>query len=489
MKNLLLTFLFSCLFLSVFSQIKNDSFENRSESSAALPAAWGIKLIEGYSAGMDDTIYHTGKSSFKIIGKESIKPGAFQSISQLITYEPAGLRQVAVSGYLKTNEVMGSVAFWCQVWDKDNKIIGFQNIQSQQPLINGTGDWEKYQLNLTVPRNTKKLLFGVYLAGTGTVWMDDFKLNEVEVSKIPPSKEVVKFVNDFSTIIKQNSIYKDSLNWTSIDADVKDLSMGLKTVEETKPITAYILQKLRDAGDNHSFFQTKTNAQSYASGNVNPDKVKSKLLDGHIGYLSVPGFGSLDKKTMNDFANEIQEQIKKLDTENALEGWVVDLRTNTGGNMYPMIAGLGPLTGSGILGYFVSDNGEKKKMNPWSYSATKKNNSTMGIDLEHPYFLKNVNAKVAVLVGSSTGSSGEMTTVSFIGKANTKLFGEPTGGFTSANSGFKLSDGSYLYLAVGYVADRNKKEYRSKIIPDVIVKSTAKDDLVLKSATDWLLKK
>lgn len=489
MKNLFLTLLFSALFLPVFSQIKNDSFENRNEKSVTLPADWNVKLIDGYMVKMDDTIKHSGKSSVKIIGLDNIKPGTFQNVSQVITYEPTGLRKATVSGYVKVENVEGSVAFWCQIWDKDNKMIGFENIQSQQPLIKGTNDWTKYTLNLTVPKETKKLLFGVYLEKKGTAWLDDFKLEEVTPSTVPPSKEVVKYISDFSKIIKQNSIYKDSLNWTKIDEDVKELSMGLKTVDETKPVTSYLIEKLRGAGDNHSFFQTKTNAQKYASGNTNPDKVKSNLLNGNIGYIYVPGFGSLDKKTMDEFASDIQQQIKKLDEENTLQGWVVDLRRNTGGNMYPMIAGLGPLTGAGELGYFVSVNGENKKFSAWSYSATEKNNSTMGITVEHPYTIKKIDSKVAVLVGPWTGSSGEMTTVSFIGKPNTKLFGEQTSGYITANRGFKLSDGSYLYLAVSYVADRNKKEYRSKINPDVLVKSTPTDDLTLKAANAWILEK
>lgn len=143
MKNLLLTLLFSALFLPVFSQIKNDSFENRSEKSPASPADWNLKPIEGYTVAIDDTIKHSGKSSVKIVGLDNIKPGTFQNVSQVVIYEPAGLRKATVSGYVKVSEVEGSVAFWCQIWDKDNKMIGFENIQSQQPFIKGTADWTK----------------------------------------------------------------------------------------------------------------------------------------------------------------------------------------------------------------------------------------------------------------------------------------------------------------------------------------------------------
>ncbi|QPH39675.1 S41 family peptidase [Pedobacter endophyticus] len=485
MKKLLFTILISLPAICVHSQIKNESFEIKHEKSADLPANWGMRLVEGYQVSLDSGTKHSGKSSLKLVGTDKIKSGGFQNVSQTVNYAPNAIKSVRISGFVKLDSVKGSVAFWCQIWSKD-KMIGFQNIQSQQETLAGTKDWKQYSLNLTVPSETERLLFGVYLAGTGTAWLDDFKLGEIETSKIPPASEVVKYVDEFRNIVKVSSIFKDSLDWPSIDRDMKNLSMGLKTVDEAKAVTAYLLQKLKEAGDDHSVLMLKSAAQEYASRNTNPDQVESKLLQNNIGYISVPGFRSLNKKTMDSFANNIQQRIKRLDVAHDIKGWIVDLRDNTGGNMYPMIAGLGPLLGSGNLGYFVSPNGNKKKLTPWSYSATPKKPTTMGIQLDSLYELEGKNAKIAVLIGPHTGSSGEMTAISFIGAPNTKLFGEPTAGYTSANSGFKLSNGDYLYLAVSYTADRNKKEYRSKIQPDVFLKAKKGEDTAIESALQWI---
>jgi len=38
-------------------------------------------------------------------------------------------------------------------------------------------------------------------------------------------------------------------------------------------------------------------------------------------------------------------------------GWIIDLRGNSGGNMYPMLAGLSSLLGEGVLGYDVYPDG------------------------------------------------------------------------------------------------------------------------------------
>ncbi len=54
---------------------------------------------------------------------------------------------------------------------------------------------------------------------------------------------------------------------------------------------------------------------------------------------------------MKKFASLLQREIKELD-QNEIDNWIIDLRGNTGGNMYPMYLGLSPILGEGIGGYF-----------------------------------------------------------------------------------------------------------------------------------------
>ncbi|RYY52644.1 MAG: hypothetical protein EOO05_21740 [Chitinophagaceae bacterium] len=91
-----------------------------------------------------------------------------------------------------------------------------------------------------------------------------------------------------------------------------------------------------------------------------------------------------------------------------------------------------------------------------------------------------------MLIGPRTSSSGEMTAVSFLGQANARTFGQPSGGYITANQTFVLSDGSNLLLATSYVADRNKKAYLKRIDPDVLVKDVAGGDAALMAAQAWL---
>lgn len=487
MKRILIQILPLFFVFTGCAQIKNHDFEQSKADAATLPADWSVFRVVGYATALDQSEKHSGNASFKISNADSTVRG-YQTFSQVVPIEVESLKKISVTVYIKTKAVKGEVATWCQLWDKNDKQIGFQNLAMQRARVPATSEWTKYTLNLVVDKAIKKLFFGAYLAGTGSVWFDDFKLEDVPVEDVAPAADAAKYVADFAAIVKKNSIYKDSLDWAAIDAGTTMLSKGIKSIDDAKNVINYILGKLHQAGDNHSFIQPPSVAKAYATENTNPRRTTSKLIANNIGYISVPGFGSVNQQVMDDFAKEIQQKISTIDTENDIVGWVVDLRTNGGGNMHPMIAGLGPLLGDGTLGYFVSGNG--KQWTPWSYSIKKKKpGAPLGVNIEKPYQLRKPDSKIAVLVGGGTGSSGEMTALSFIGKPNTKLFGQSTGGYTSGNQQYPLSDGSMLLLAVSYTADRNKKEYRSKIQPDVTVKEVQGDDATLKSAQNWLQEK
>lgn len=67
-----------------------------------------------------------------------------------------------------------------------------------------------------------------------------------------------------------------------------------------------------------------------------------------ILYLKVPAFTG-DAQAAKTYANKLSAALKKDDYQAVL----VDLRDNTGGNMYPMIAGLSSLLPDEDLFQFV----------------------------------------------------------------------------------------------------------------------------------------
>ena len=189
---------------------------------------------------------------------------------------------------------------------------------------------------------------------------------------------------------------------------------------------------------------------------------------------------SFNEQLNNAFRDTIQQLIKKLDTEYEITGWVVDLRGNTGGNMWPMVAGLNALIKDGTAGYWVNANNKRDK---W-YSNGR---NFMGTGKF--YKIKTLSAPIAVLIDSSTASSGEMTAISFIGLRNVKTFGQPSAGYTTSNGTYRLSSGVILQLANAYAADRKKNIYKERIYPNVYIKENTKtaDDTV-EAALEWVEK-
>lgn len=164
------------------------------------------------------------------------------------------------------------------------------------------------------------------------------------------------------------------------------------------------------------------------------------------------------------------------------------MRGNTGGNMYPMITGLGPLLDENdALGFMISP--KRKTTVFWNYKngGTYYNGKTKLAYVKKPYTLKYKNVKIAVLISDSTASSGEFTAMSFIGQKNVKVFGQESAGYTTANGGDALPDGSNLILAESFGASRNKK-FHKKLIPDVIIPISNESYLnTTELAKQWIL--
>lgn len=310
------------------------------------------------------------------------------------------------------------------------------------------------------------------------------KNNEpVNKTEIVADKPAEPFIMEIRDIVKQNSLFRDKLNWNAIDENIKKLSVGMKTTNDTKPVIDYIISELRKVGDKHSFFMSIAATTNYSNPTKKLEGATSKLLPGDIGYINVPQFGSVNDSAMTVYAQNIQNLIKDLDTENNIKGWIIDLRKNTGGNMYPMITGLGPLLDKGTLGYFVSNN----KKNPWKLMEKGEKMWSSNAYVPNAYKLKKRPERIALLVGGRTASSGEFTVVSFIGQNNTRLFGQPTAGYTTGNRTYVLSNGSSLMLSISNAADRDKKDHIGAINPDVLVEQSVNKDADLEAASKWVL--
>ena len=74
----------------------------------------------------------------------------------------------------------------------------------------------------------------------------------------------------------------------------------------------------------------------------------------------------------------------------------------------------------------------------------------------------------------STGAlrvSGEATAIAFKGRPNTRCFGTPTCGLSTANADTPI-DNATLILTVGTMADRNRLVFGDSVVPDEFIENT-----------------
>lgn len=314
---------------------------------------------------------------------------------------------------------------------------------------------------------------------------------------------------------------RDKVDWKAVRRDTFARAKGAQTLPETYVAVRFALKQL---GDHHSFLlltpelkkkereykhnqsNEKTSQESGKGSTIQntPSRFTqrhtptSKLIElkGHkIGLLVVPRYwGTTLTPEAKTFAKLIRDQISELEKQN-VEAWILDLRGNTGGNMWPMLSGLGPLLAAEEFGYFVGPNFKTA----WIYKdggvGTHVQGMTEHIALRIPEPPPQSHAPIAVLIDNNTASSGEAVAVAFKGRPNTRFFGSKTFGVSTANAGFPLSDGAILELTVSIDADRKGQTYPDGVSPDETISettpintnSTYENDTAINAALKWLL--
>jgi carboxyl-terminal processing protease len=299
------------------------------------------------------------------------------------------------------------------------------------------------------------------------------------------------YLDEVFKIVEEHSIKRDSVDFDEIKKKAYAKLKNTDSINNCYPIVKSIL---KDLGDHHSFFMPKEQFEKWQSTNKTEDiseviTFSSKILNQEIGYIKMNKFSNSDSINKIKYVDSLQYQIKLIDNID-LKGWILDLRENTGGSCWPMLAGIGPLLGNGICGYFIDNNQTKSS---WFYRDGESGIDSLTIAKvsKEPYTLLNNLNPIAILTGRRTASSGEVVVTAFHNKSNARSFGESTRGLSTGNAGFKLSDGSMILLTTSIYADRQGNVFGNKINPDEIIKFSYQsmgqpNDPVIKRVMDWI---
>ena len=204
-------------------------------------------------------------------------------------------------------------------------------------------------------------------------------------------------------LLDRDGLYADGAEWAQKRKEVLKAAKSITDLDEAHRL----VQEAADvAGGKHSFLW---------------EPVKDTA--------SYPEFAPEVKMLEGGIIDYLQDHLDA-------RGVIVDLRNNTGGNMYPMIASISPLLPEGIVLQFKS----RKQTTPVSLDYVTRSYEIAADDIrKFP-----ASTPVAVLTDEKTGSSGEATLICFLGLDNVKTFGHPTAGYPSGNVTHTLSDG-YLF--------------------------------------------
>jgi hypothetical protein len=145
---------------------------------AAAPAGWFLAGSKpaSYETGTDAQAAYNGDPSVYLKSKEPVREG-FGTLMQEFRANKYGGKRLRLSAFVKSEGVQEWAGLWMRV-DKGNDPVAFDNMQNRP--IKGTTDWQKYEVVLDVPQDATGIFFGVLLSGSGTVWLNNVKLEAVE---------------------------------------------------------------------------------------------------------------------------------------------------------------------------------------------------------------------------------------------------------------------------------------------------------------------
>lgn len=351
-------------------------------------------------------------------------------------------REVELTGLLWVTEGSGPAALWLRA-DGPAGSLAFRN-SAKSPFQAADGP-QVTAVRLYVPSAATSIKLGTTLRGIGALEASSITLRVLEDSSSGTSAYEV--LEAAITAMQANALRADQVDWASESA--RRLAPELRS-RPAPEAYAQINELLKALGDRHSYLRPQTTSPTKGAGAGPLLPISSSVSTG-VGHLLVPGWRGTDLAAGQQFSSRLCEALSAGE-QTASQGWIVDLRQNPGGNMWPMITGLRPLLGEGHIGSFKDRDG---KVRPWQAPTITGCAS------------QQFTAPVAVLIGPGTASSGEAVAVAFRGRANTRFFGQPTAGVATSNRGFPLPDGSALMLTTAAFLDRNGTVYPEGIDPDV----------------------
>ncbi|MFP3987091.1 hypothetical protein U9R90_06215 [Streptomyces sp. E11-3] len=156
-----------------------------------LPKGWGTTGTNpnDYDFGVDRDVHRTGVASAFIRSCVGARP--FGSLVQSFRADDYWGKRVRMTATLRSKDTRGYVTIWLRADDSGGRGVAFDNTQAPDKRVSGTTGWLDRSVVVDIPDSAHKILFGVILAGEGSAWVDEVKL-EVVGTNVPRTTEPLR---------------------------------------------------------------------------------------------------------------------------------------------------------------------------------------------------------------------------------------------------------------------------------------------------------
>lgn len=268
------------------------------------------------------------------------------------------------------------------------------------------------------------------------------------------------YVSKGIDLMDDHALFAEGPAWE--EAKKEALSAEPQTYEEAQEI---VRKALKVAGGKHSFIYKAENVKADATAEWKMPEVS--IDTNKVAIIKLPPFSG-NESQMQKYARTVIDAVP-----DDVTGAIIDLRGNTGGNMYPMVASV----------HRFIDDGEH-------ILRFKNRKRTDKINLDYVLRFAGIEPKpllscpVAILTDSLTASSGEATLLCFRGLPYVCVFGGPTAGYASANAPYDMPDGSQLLITTSCDVARTGEVFcDDPIAPDSLTHAP------MEAAMRWILEK
>jgi C-terminal processing protease CtpA/Prc len=297
---------------------------------------------------------------------------------------------------------------------------------------------------------------------------------------------------------ENNSLYRKNIDWNTLKKEMYDLAKNADSMPQLKPALDLMLKELNDSHGrvfyNNTYLSYYSGEKKEHRNQMNSDvyndiqsgqvyEFKSMILQDGIGYVRIVGLPMGDNEKMT---SEIQDAVCKVIDKGANK-WIIDLRFNGGGNMFPMVEGITNIIGNAVVG--GTEGVTENESSIWEIKNGDFYYDDQTVAFANKCTIEETQ-KVAVLTSVYTASSGEALAVILKNRPKTRFFGNKTMGMITATDWKQIDSLTAMSISVGYYRDRENNLYDQYVDVDENIEFEPKvefeNDNGINRAINWL---